>query len=133
MLVFLDSSIICADFYMRGTYFDLLKKVDTIVLSEVVIAEVKNKHREMIEENIRNMNKTLSSLNRLLSTSLEVQTDNILAQEQETYSDFIDISLIESGMTISETYPEIEHKQIVERALQSGYAQRVGSQFREAN
>jgi len=118
MLVFLDSSVICTDFYMRGTYFDLLKKVDTIVLSEVVIAEVKNKHQEMINENLRNMNKSISTLDRLLSNPVQADTENLLIQEQEAYSDFIEMFLIESGMTIAEPYPEIEHEQIVERALQ---------------
>lgn len=118
MLVFLDSSILCTDYYMRGTYFELLKRASTIVLSDVVIDEVKNKHQEMIKEHIQSLNKTTSELGRLISSPVSVAFDNLLLQEQTAYSDFLEMFLIESGMTIAETYPAIEHQKIVQRALQ---------------
>lgn len=118
MLVFLDSSILCTDYYMRGTYFDLLKRASTIVLSDIVIDEVKNKHQEMIKERIQSLNKNVCELNRLINIPCNIETQNILDQEQSAYADFIEMFLIESGMTIAEPYPAIEHQKIVQRALQ---------------
>lgn len=118
MLVFLDSNILCTDFYMRGTYFDLLKRASSIVLSEIVIDEVKNKHKEMIKEHIQSLSKTTSELERLISTPFNMECHNLLSQEQAAYADFLEMFLIESGMTIAEPYPTIEHQKIVQRALQ---------------
>lgn len=118
MLVYIDSSILCTDYYMRGAYFELLKNESTIVLSEIVIDEVKNKHREMIEEEIRNIDKGVTSLNRMLSEPLHVETDTLLSKEQVSYEDFIDTFIIGSGMTIAQPYPEVDHRKIVERAIQ---------------
>ena len=117
MLVFLDSSVLCTDYYMRGTYFELLKRASTIILSEVVIDEVKNKHYEMLVEQLQQINKDVSELNRLLFTPFKIETDDILLREQTAYVDFIEMFLIESGMTIAEPYPDIEHRKIVQRAL----------------
>lgn len=118
MIVFVDSSVICTDFYMQGTYFELLKKECTVVLSEIVIAEVKNKHCEMIEESLRSINKEINILNRMLSSQIEINTENILSEEKMAYNNFIDFFLFGNGMMAAEEYPEIAHKKIVERALQ---------------
>ena len=85
---------------MKGTYFDLLKRASTIVLSEIVIDEVKNKHQEMIKEHIQSLNKTSSELERLISTPFSVKCDDLLSNEQAAYADFLEMFLIESGMTI---------------------------------
>lgn len=118
MLVFLDSNILCTDFYMRGTYFELLKRASLIVLSEIVLDEVKNKHQEMIKEHIQSLSKVSSELERLISTPFSVECNDLLSNEQAAYADFLEMFLIESGMTIAEPYPTIEHQKIVQRALQ---------------
>lgn len=53
MLIFLDSSIFCADFHLTSTSFELLKDYickggNWLCFSEIVIDEVKNKYKERI-------------------------------------------------------------------------------------
>ena len=120
MLVFLDSSILCTDFYMRGTYFELLKRTTGvhIILSEIVLDEVRNKHKEMVSSHIQSTNKTIKDLNRLTVSPKPLIDENTATEEEREYADFIEMFLIESGSTIAEMYPNIGHKDIVKRALQ---------------
>ena len=120
MLVFLDSSILCTDFYMKGTCFELIKRASGvhIILAEIVIDEVKNKHKEMLLSHMQNANKAIKELNRLTVDSTPLINESFLSKEEKEYSDFIDMFLIESGSTIAEMYPNISHKEIVSRALQ---------------
>ena len=50
MLIFLDSSILCSDFYMKNAYFCGIKKIGTIVLGQIVVDETVNKYREMLSD-----------------------------------------------------------------------------------
>lgn len=120
MLVFLDSSILCTDFYMRGTHFELLRRATGvhIILAEIVIDEVKNKHKERILSQLQSLNKNVKELNRLTDSPIQFIDETLVAKEESEYSDFIDMFLIESGSTIAEMYPDISHKEIVERSLQ---------------
>lgn len=43
MLLFLDSNIICSNYYMAGPSFEVAKRVGTIVLGQIVVDEVCNK------------------------------------------------------------------------------------------
>ena len=59
MLIFLDSSIFCADFHLTSTSFELLKDYickggNWLCFSEIVIDEVKNKYKA-INEQIQNI------------------------------------------------------------------------------
>jgi len=119
--VFLDSSILCTDFYMRGTHFELLKRATGvhIILAEIVLDEVQNKHSETVLLHVQNLNKAIKDLNRLAVSSLPlVDVDTTVSREKKEYADFIEMFLIESGSTIAEMYPTISHKKVVERALQ---------------
>lgn len=116
MLVFIDSSILCTDFYMKGTKFELLKLTDTIVLSEIVLDEVKNKYKEVLCLKVDSINKNISELNQIIASPIALVSD-IIDKEVNEYNEFIEYFLIESGMTIAEPYPKCDHKAIVERAL----------------
>lgn len=120
MLVFLDSSILCTDFYMRSTYFELLKRATGfhIILAEVVLDEVQNKHREIVLSHIQNLNKDIKNINRLTVSPLPLIDEEFVSREEKKYADFIEMFLIESGSTIAEMYPNTSHKEIVKRALQ---------------
>ena len=109
MLVFIDSSILCTDFYMKGTKFELLKRFSTIVLSEIVIDEVKTKYKETLSASIDSINKNITNLNKILQSPIDT-IQICLEKEIEAYNDFIEFFLISSGMTIAEPYPNVAHK-----------------------
>lgn len=52
MLIFLDSNILCSNYYMRGPSFEVLQKIGTIVLGQIVVDEVCNKYREVLEDQL---------------------------------------------------------------------------------
>lgn len=117
MFLFIDSSVICSDYFMKGINFNLIKKAGFyIVLSEIVISEVKNKYRESLQEGIKKAN---SALKDIKSLGLDVNeiTDESLDIAFNEYSEFLDMFVIESGMSCPEPYPNISHKDIVNRAL----------------
>ena len=117
MLIFLDSNIICANFHMKGPSFEIMKKVGTIVLGQVVVDEVCNKYREKTKEQLKVVQKAVSELNNLLSVPIEMPSQNLLDTECEKYQDFLDFFCIETGMTVPEDYPRIPHREVVQRAL----------------
>lgn len=117
MLIFLDSNIICANFYMKGPSFEIMRKVGTIVLGQIVVDEVCNKYREKANEQLQSAQKAMNELNKFLSTPIEIPSQNLLDTECEKYQDFLDFFCIETGMTVPEDYPRIPHREIVQRAL----------------
>lgn len=48
MMIFLDSSILCSNYCMKGPSFDIIKKVGTIVFGQIVVDEVCNKFQETL-------------------------------------------------------------------------------------
>lgn len=118
MLIFLDSNILCTNFYMRGPSFETMQKVGTIVFGQIVVDEVCNKYREMLEEQVQKLQRGVNDLNRMISSSVDISLDTLIESECEKYRDFLDVFIIESGMTVAEDYPQNPHEQIVKRALQ---------------
>lgn len=118
MLIFLDSNILCTNFYMRGPSFETMQKVGTIVLGQIVVDEVCNKYREMLDEQIQKIQKGVDDLNRMLSSPIDISLNNLLESENEKYKNFLELFIIESGMTVAEEYPQNSHEQIVKRALE---------------
>lgn len=117
MFLFIDSSVLCSDYYMKGINFNLIKKAGLyIVLSEIVLSEVKNKYRESLQEGIKKANSALKDIKGL---GLEVNeiTNDSLENNINEYSDFLDMFVIESGMSCPEPYPNVSHEDIVNRAL----------------
>ena len=117
MFVFIDSSILCSDYRMKSINFKLIQKCGMwIVLSEIVVAEAKNKYWESLKDTMKKTNSGIKELNKLGISVSEILVQNIEDATSE-YSDFLDMFIIESGMTIAEPYPNIAHNVIVERAL----------------
>ena len=120
MMIFIDSNILCANYYMQGTSFEIIKKVGTIVIGEVVFDEVMNKYREHLTDQLQKIQKDVDGINRLFPKDKAVLFPEInrdLACEQ--YKEFLEMFIIESGLSIPEDYPnELSHKEIVERELQ---------------
>ena len=118
VLIYIDSSILCANFYMKGPSFEIMQKVGTIVLSQIVYDEVVNKFKERLFEGQRKIHNGIDSVNELLSSPIpEPLSNDQIDSECKKYSDFLDGYIIYSGQTIPEPYPTIPHEQIVKRAL----------------
>lgn len=103
---------------MRGPSFETMQKVGTIVFGQIVVDEVCNKYREMLDEQVQKLQRGVNDLNRMISSPVDISLDALIESECEKYRDFLDIFIIESGMTVAEDYPQNPHDQIVKRALQ---------------
>ena len=118
MLLFLDSNIICSNYYMTGPSFEVAKKVGTIVLGQIVVDEVCNKYKEDIEGQVTKVKNAIQDLNRLIPGAPITLNKIDSIKECEKYKDFLEMFIIENGMTVAESYPKAEHEVIVQRALQ---------------
>ena len=102
---------------MSGVNFELMKSSGSIILSEIVIDETKNKYREMLESALKKANAGIKELQRL-KIDIELLNNYTIDDAVNKYSDFLEMFLIESGMTIAEPYPNTPHNIIVKRALE---------------
>ena len=118
MMIFLDSSILCSNYYMKGPSFDIVQKVGTIVLGQIVMDEVCNKYQETLKEQYAKMRRSIEDVNKIASAIINVPDEKLVSEECKKYRDFLDMYIIESGMTVPEEYPSISHEKIVNRALQ---------------
>jgi hypothetical protein len=117
MFAFIDSSVLCADFFMKGINFNLIKKAGIyVILSEIVIAETKNKYRELLQAAVKKSNGGVRELSKLGVSAPEMASKTI-DDAMSQYADFLEMFIIESGMTIPEPYPTVSHNIIVDRAL----------------
>ncbi len=116
MLIFVDSNILCSDYHMTNYKFELINRIGTIVLSEVVIDEVCNKYKEQLTTSIYSIDKNVRIINKLLSSNLGFNKISIDTEVQK-YRNFLEMYSIQSGMTVAEVYPSVPHKEIVNRAL----------------
>ena len=110
MLIFLDSNIICADYKMKSPSFEVAQKVGTIVLGQIVVDEVCNKYRENLEEKAAKTKKAILELNDPLFTPHIVWRELDVSDECSKYKDFLEMFIIESGMTVAEPYPQNGHE-----------------------
>lgn len=117
MLIFLDSNILCANFFMKGPSFEMMEKVGHVVLGQIVVDEVCNKYSEKLKEQIQKLQKTLDELNGILLSPIDISFNNLLETESEKYKEFLEMFIIRSGMTMADDYPNISHKEVVDRAL----------------
>ena len=119
MLFVLDSSILCSNFHMTGPSFEILRRIGTIVIPEIVYDEVCNKYRELLVKHKESLFKVTNDISRLTQKDIKISFDeSMIEEEYKKYVDILDMFIIESGMTIPEPYPQIKHKDIVARALQ---------------
>jgi hypothetical protein len=103
---------------MKGPSFEVAQRVGTIVLGQIVVDEVCNKYKENLVELVTKVNNTIQDLNKLISDS-PISWDEIdITDRCDKYKDFLEMFIIESGMTVSEDYPRAKHEDIVQRALQ---------------
>ena len=103
---------------MEGPSFEVAQRVGTIVLGQIVVDEVCNKFKENLVELETKVNNTIQDLNKLLADSPTSWNEIDVADRCNKYKDFLEMFIIESGMTVAEDYPEASHKDIVQRALQ---------------
>lgn len=90
----------------------------TIVLGQIVVDEVCNKFKENLVEQVMKVNNALRDLNKMLPDH-PVSLGKIDVEEKcNDYKDFLEMFIIESGMTVAEDYPDIKHEIVVKRALQ---------------
>ena len=75
MIIFIDSNILCSDYYMKNYKFELINRVGDIVLGEIVIDEVCNKYKEQLKEAISMVDKNIKTINKLISDHISI--DNI--------------------------------------------------------
>lgn len=118
MLIFLDSSILCSDFYMKNAYFCGIKKIGTIVLGQIVVDETVNKYREMLSDNIQRMSKALRAINNMVENQISIPLDDFIETETEKYRNFLDFFSFENLGGEAESYPDDPHEVVVRRALQ---------------
>ncbi|ASS37468.1 hypothetical protein AXF17_02640 [Mogibacterium pumilum] len=96
----------------------MAQRVGTIVLGQIVVDEVCNKFKENLMEQVMKVNNALRDLNKMLPDP-PVSLDEIDVEEKcNEYKDFLEMLIIESGMTVAEDYPDIKHEIVVKRALQ---------------
>lgn len=118
MLIIIDSNILISNFFMRSTSFEVMEKVGTIVIGEIVMDEVVNKYKEMLTEQIQKARTSLDTINRFLTDKhVDFSSEIDIASEAEKYKDFLEMYILQSGLTIPECYPNISHKEVVKRAL----------------
>lgn len=115
MLIFLDSNILCSNYFLNGPSFEVMRKVGTIVICEIVYDEVCNKYHEMLIENNKKMQRAIEDLNRLLPSPLTLSSESIINDAVEKYEGFLYAQLLSDGFI--EAYPDISHKMVVNRAL----------------
>lgn len=116
MLIVLDSNILCSDFYMKNLKFELINKVGTIVLGEIVVDEVCNKYREYLLANYEALKKSLNNINKVIPKPVH-SIDISIEYEVKRYRDFLEMLSIQNEIIYVDNYPTVSHKEIVTRAL----------------
>ena len=66
MLIFIDSNILCSNYRMKGPSFEVVQRVGTIVLGQIVVDEVCNKFKENLVEQVTKVNNAHRDLNKML-------------------------------------------------------------------
>lgn len=123
MLIFLDSSIFCADFHLTSTSFELLKDYickggNWLCFSEIVIDEVKNKYKERITGLWQKANSDIQELNKSMVTNVPTIPEEHISSEMKSYEDFWDMIPFQYGNGAPEDYPTTTHRDVVHRALE---------------
>lgn len=103
---------------MKSPSFEVAQKVGTIVLGQIVVDEVCNKYRENLEDKAAKTRKAIRDLNDQMFTPHIAWNELDVSDACSKYKDFLEMFIIESGMTIAEPYPNDAHEIIVQRALQ---------------
>lgn len=97
MLLFLDSNIICSNYYMAGPSFEVAKRVGTIVLGQIVVDEVCNKYKENLEDQVTKVKNVIQDLNKLLPESQVIWTEIDVVENAPSIKTFWKCSLLKAG------------------------------------
>lgn len=124
MLVVLDSTVLCADFRMRGNAFRILfggcRRVGlTPCLPEIVREKVINKYGEQCSSLIGKVERVTRDSSRVLGRSVLYafatgETVEDLVSEYRLH--LIAVTVLDNNFSVL-PYPDVSHKQLVERAL----------------
>ena len=91
MLIFIDSNILCSNYRMKGPSFEVVQRVGTIVLGQIVVDEVCNKFKENLVEQVTKVDNALRDLNKMLPDP-PVSLDEIDVEEKcNEYKDFLEM------------------------------------------
>ncbi len=122
MKIVVDTNVICQDYRFEGTgfrfFFDKLKHVyGQLVFPEVVIDEVVNRYQEELGISIDDVNRAERKLSRLVEDRrFKVRLIQNQIELTKEYREFLFEKIKNLGGTIL-SYPNVEHKTIVERDL----------------
>ena len=116
MLIFIDTNILYNDFYMKNVQFELIRKVGTIVLGEIIIDEACKKYRERLIESYNALKNDERSINGLIHNPLNISSIDIESEIQE-YRNFLEMYAFDRGMGETIEYPTVSHKDVVARAI----------------
>jgi len=122
VIVVLDSSVICADFRMEGDSFRMFfegveRDLFTISIPETVIKEVVNEFKERIQTDLRDLDKTISHLERLTKNSVVFPKEGLnLDKSVQDYEAFLKKKFTDNRATFL-NYDTSSHKRILNRVL----------------
>lgn len=121
MKVTLDTNILVQDFWFNSTYLkvflDELNIIPaTLHIPEIVIDETVNKYRENLTEKVAELNKTNSTISKLLNKEVAYKPIDII-KATKNYEKFLMNKLKEVKAQIL-PYPEVPHKYIVKSILE---------------
>ena len=119
MKIIIDTNIFCQDYFLEKPHFRVLFEGASVIpatihVPEVVIDELINRYREVLEESLLKFNNAVRALHSLTKQDSKGGID--IDVQLESYKSFLLSKLKERGVEIV-AYPEITHKKIVERDL----------------
>lgn len=120
MIIYIDTGIFIGDFYLRGTNFVMLKNYlnvtdTTLVVSQVVIDELKNKYNEKLRLGIDDVNQAWNKINSMLENNVKINDEFIKENSELLWSNFN--RFLENYNALCQDYPEVSHKEVVKRNL----------------
>lgn len=122
MILVLDSSVICSDFWFQRSSFRILvgnmKRANlSLCIPRLVVDEVINKYREITESEYRTLAITIDKLRQLLNSDVEVPIiESRAKQAADEYGKWIHATLKQLRANILD-YPQLSHESLVRRAL----------------
>ncbi len=121
MRIVLDSNVFCADYYLKGSSFQVFLKnlyllPGTLHIPEVVIDEVVNEYRETLSELLDEEHKVKKRLGIVVPDFKEITAVKIdINGQAANFREFLVTTIKTHGEILD--YPDIPHKKIVERDL----------------
>jgi len=120
MRIVLDSTVFRADLYMAGTHFKLLfdglaSIPASLIVPEVVVDEVVNAYRELLEKEKREYYDQIDALRRLIPGRTSRKPPIEVERYVTGYRSLLEAAIEKHGEILP--YPDINHKQVVSWAL----------------